>query len=437
MPEPDTGRYISVLKKVEIFHRLPDAVIADLAGKMTPRSHRSGDSIIQKGEKGNSMYVIVSGKVKIHDGDMVVAELEAGNFFGEFSLLDEEPRSMSVSAIADTEVGIIRQDDFYQVLNLHADITRDIIRTLVNRLRRQNGKIISQMQARAEELEREVDARTRDLQQKNTELAETLETLRHTQEQLVMQEKLATLGQLTAGIAHEIRNPLNFVNNFSQLSNELMEELEESGVSDDQKEITGLVKENLSKVTEHGKRADNIVKSMMQHARDSSSQRVNANLNKVLLEAVDLAYHGLQSGGKNFDIAVEKSLGENLPEVSLVQQDINRVFLNIISNSFYALKEKVQEQKAGGSDFRPVVTVSSKFENGHIVIRIRDNGTGIPADVLDKIFNPFYTTKPTGQGTGLGLSISNDIVKAHGGTMEVKSGEGEFTEFTIILPVAG
>jgi len=427
--------YKDILKRAEIFHHAPEAVVAEIASGIITTHYKAGETIIHKNDKGSSMYIIRQGRVKIHDGEMVIAELKEGDFFGEFSLLDDEPRSMSVTALSPTEAGIIHRNDFFKVLNHHTDVTKDIIKILVTRLRRQNGKIISQMMIREDELRKLVDERTLDLKKKNEELAKTLSELKRMQEQLIMQEKLATLGQLTAGIAHEIRNPLNFINNFSLLSKELIDELAESGTNSDQKELINMIRENLTKVNDHGKRADNIVKSMMLHARDSSRHKAAADINRILDEAVNLAYHGLQSGEKNFNISVEKELDCSIPEMNIVSVDLNRVFLNIISNSFYALKEKVQKYKADGKEFGARVLVSSRKTNGSVQILIRDNGTGIPASVRDKIFNPFFTTKPAGQGTGLGLSISNDIVKAHGGTMTIASEENEFTEFLISLPL--
>ena len=276
--------------------------------------------------------------------------------------------------------------------------------------------------------------------------------LQATQQQLVTQEKLASLGQLTAGIAHEIKNPLNFVNNFAVLSVDLAKELreeiaklEDGGLKIEARESLANVEEilttleqNAEKINHHGKRADGIVKSMMQHARGSSGQREMTDINHLLDEAVNLTYHGMRANEASFNVTIEKEYDETVGKLEVVPQDLSRVFLNILNNACYAAFEK---QKAKGNkqkaSFSPTLSVSTKNLNGNIEIRIRDNGNGIPAEVREKIFNPFFTTKPTGQGTGLGLSISYDIiVQQHRGEIKVETEEGKFTEFVVRLPRA-
>ena len=266
--------------------------------------------------------------------------------------------------------------------------------------------------------------------------------LKATQQQLVTQEKLASLGQLTAGIAHEIKNPLNFVNNFAALSVDLMKELNETLTKQKDKlgeevvaEIEDLLttlEQNAEKINHHGQRADNIVKSMMQHARGSSGQRELADINHLLDEAVNLTYHGLRANDAAFNITIEKEYDATIGKLEVVPQDLSRVFLNIINNACYAAFQKKKDTRG---DFSPTLSVSTKNVNGHIEIRIRDNGNGIPKDIREKIFNPFFTTKPTGQGTGLGLSISYDIiVQQHRGEIRVETEEGKFSEFVVLLP---
>ncbi len=278
------------------------------------------------------------------------------------------------------------------------------------------------------------------------QLNATLEHLKATQQQLVVQEKLASLGALTAGIAHEIKNPLNFVNNFAVLSMELAAELREeiekiedrgSKIVDREsfaniEEILETLIQNAEKINHHGKRADSIVKSMMEHSRGSTGEREAVDINRLLDEAVNLTYHGLRAQSMDFNITLEKDYDASVGEVQAVPQDLSRVFLNILNNACYAAHDK--QAKVGGN-FSPTLSVSTKRLDAKIEIRIRDNGTGIPAHVRDQIFNPFFTTKPTGKGTGLGLSISYDIVvQQHKGTIAVESKEGEFTEFAITLP---
>ena len=279
-----------------------------------------------------------------------------------------------------------------------------------------------------------VEARTR-------ELARSLEELRTAQDRLVQTEKLASLGQLTAGIAHEIKNPLNFVNNFSAVSVELIDELREAlvGAHLDSKlraeigEIADTLQGNLDKVVQHGKRADAIVKNMLLHSRQGSGEHRPVDINALVDESLNLAYHGARAEKQGFNITLERSFDPAAGEVDLFPQEITRVLLNLISNGFYAATKRKAE--ANGGDYEPTLAAATKNLGDSVEIRIRDNGTGIPPEVKEKLFNPFFTTKPAGEGTGLGLSISHDIiVKQHGGSIEVDTQPGEFTEFRIVLP---
>ena len=281
-------------------------------------------------------------------------------------------------------------------------------------------------------------------QQRTQELARSLEELRTAQDRLVQTEKLASLGQLTAGIAHEIKNPLNFVNNFSAVSVELIDELREAlgGAHLDSKlraeisEIADTLKGNLDKVVQHGKRADAIVKNMLLHSRQGSGEHRPVDINALVDDSLNLAYHGARAERQGFNITLERSFDPAAGEVDLFPQEITRALLNLISNGFYAATKRKAE--ANGGNHEPMLAAATKSLGDSIEIRIRDNGTGIPPEVREKLFNPFFTTKPAGEGTGLGLSISHDIiVKQHGGSIEVDTQPGEFTEFRIVLPRAG
>jgi len=256
----------------------------------------------------------------------------------------------------------------------------------------------------------------------------------------VQTEKLAALGQLTAGIAHEIKNPLNFVNNFSALSAELTDELNDAlkpaalgkKIREEVDELTRMLKENLEKVVQHGKRADSIVKNMLLHSREGSGEHRPTDINALLDESLNLAYHGARAEKREFNITLQRDFDEMAGAADLFPQEITRAFLNLISNGFYAANKRRREV---GSGFEPVLHATTRDLGASVEIRIRDNGSGIPAEVKEKMFNPFFTTKPAGEGTGLGLSISHDIiVKQHGGTIDVDTGPGEFTEFRIVLP---
>ncbi|WP_299286470.1 ATP-binding protein, partial [uncultured Mucilaginibacter sp.] len=301
--------------------------------------------------------------------------------------------------------------------------------------RRQEEELNKQIAARKVELEVLVKERTAELSQQTEELQQALANLRTTQDQLIQSEKLASLGELTAGIAHEIQNPLNFVNNFSEVSIELLEEMEEELEKGDVKEASAIasdIKQNLEKINHHGKRADGIVKGMLQHSRNNSGERQLTDLNVLADEYLRLSYHGLRAKDKSFNATLTTHFQENLPKISIIPQDIGRVLLNLFNNAFYAVQQK---QKTADSAYKPEVSVDTSFTDTFLVIKVKDNGTGIPEAVKDKILQPFFTTKPTGEGTGLGLSLSYDIVvKGHGGKIDIESEEGKGSEFIINLP---
>jgi PAS domain S-box-containing protein len=369
--------------------------------------------------------------------------------------------NMSDEFIRDTRptmrdlMNYVRGNDLYDVpsgqFEAYADRRVDAVRkgtTVLNEMRLRDGRVI-QYQIRAlpdggrmltyfdiTDLKR-----NEDIANKAREFAETaLARLRVAQDRLVQTEKLASLGQLTAGIAHEIKNPLNFVNNFSALSVELVDEmteaLERASLEDEKRkeldEIRGLMKSNLEKVVQHGKRADSIVKNMLLHARPSSGEHRPMEINLIVEESLNLAYHGARAEGSSFDITLKRDFDPAVGVVDIYPQEITRAFLNMISNGFYAINKRATED---GDRFRPVLTVATHSLGDAVEIRIRDNGTGMLPEVREKIFNPFFTTKPAGEGTGLGLSISHDIVvKQHGGAIEVETEPGAYTEFIITLP---
>ena len=278
-------------------------------------------------------------------------------------------------------------------------------------------------------------------QERTRELTRSLDDLRATQDRLVQTQKLASLGQLTAGIAHEIKNPLNFVNNFSGVSVELIDELQEAvkhGSFDDKTqaevaELTGTLRDNLDKIVQHGKRADSIVKNMLLHSREGSGERRLIDVNALVEESLNLAYHGARAEKQGFNVTLERSFDPSAGEIDVFPQEITRVLLNLIANGFYAATKRQGQE--GGNGFEPTIAAVTKSLGDRVEIRIRDNGIGIPPEVREKMFNPFFTTKPAGEGTGLGLSISHDIiVKQHSGIIEVDTQPGAFTEFRIMLP---
>jgi len=274
----------------------------------------------------------------------------------------------------------------------------------------------------------------RQKQKANKILETTLVNLKTTQSQLIQAEKMASLGELTAGIAHEIQNPLNFINNFSEVNTELVDELKSEltvGNTHSAIEIADDIKENEKKINHHGKRADAIVKGMLQHSGASAGQKEMADINALCDEYLRLAYHGLRAKDKSFNAKLETNFDNSIDKINIVPQDMGRALLNLYNNAFYIVNEKQKENLNG---YEPTVSVSTKKIKGKVEIRVADNGNGIPQKILDKIFQPFFTTKPTGQGTGLGLSLAYDIVKANGGEIKVQTKEGEGSEFIIQLP---
>lgn len=273
----------------------------------------------------------------------------------------------------------------------------------------------------------------------NEKLEKAYNELKSTQQQLIEQEKMASLGVLTAGIAHEIKNPLNFVNNFSEISHELLDELIASNDINEKNQLAESVKQNMEKISGHGRRADSIVQSMLQHARNGDAEQAPTDINSICNEIADLAFHGMKANNPDFNTLIQKEFASGIPLVRAVSQDISRVVVNLLSNAFYAVNEKNKALKKNGTlneIYKPVVTISTGLRDVNtVLIRIRDNGPGIPDTIRKKIFEPFFTTKPAGQGTGLGLSICYDIVKAHGGQLSLESKINEFTEFIIALPV--
>ncbi|MEO6453982.1 MAG: ATP-binding protein [Ginsengibacter sp.] len=287
-------------------------------------------------------------------------------------------------------------------------------------------------------LEKGVSERTAELLQQKETLQHTLSDLKASQLQLIQKEKMASFGELTAGIAHEIQNPLNFVNNFAEVNAELLADVKEQIAAE---KLSGTAKENINsilenvtqnllKITHHGKRADSIVKSMLQHSRSNTGERQLTDFNALVNEYLKLSYHGFRAKDKSFNATIKTEFDENLAKINIIPQDIGRVLINLYNNAFYSVNEK---KKTEGKDYNPTVSVTTAMRGDRAELKIRDNGLGISKELADKIYHPFFTTKPTGQGTGLGLSLSYDIIKAHQGELKVESVEGEFAEFTFDL----
>ncbi|GAB3030017.1 hypothetical protein GCM10027185_33210 [Spirosoma pulveris] len=338
-------------------------------------------------------------------------------------------------------------DDFFDNITGFASFWLFAFLFVANRQKKQQLKIDEEraleaeqrriIEAKKQELEYLVAERTAEITRQKEELELALVELKSTQTQLIQSEKMASLGELTAGIAHEIQNPLNFVNNFSEVSIELIDELVDEQVKPDrdtelEAELLTDLKQNLQKINYHGGRASSIVKGMLQHSRTSTGQREPTDINALCEEYLRLAYHGLRAKDKSFNALFSTDLDPSLGLISLVPQDISRVLLNLFTNAFYAVQQRQKQE--GPLSYHPTVIVSTRCTNNEAVITVADNGTGITDEVKQKIFQPFFTTKPTGEGTGLGLSLAYEIItKGHGGTLEVESKVGEGSKFIITL----
>jgi len=301
---------------------------------------------------------------------------------------------------------------------------------------------LNDLEHHKEQLEKSIHEHKSALDKKNEELEQVEQNLKEVQHQLMIQEKMASVGLLAAGIAHEIKNPLNFINNFSDMTVELMDELKEElvkpleSVNDETKQVVNSIIEdivtNCKKINEHGKRAESIIKNMLIQARTSEVEKSLIDINSLLEEYLNLSYHGMRAQNNQLNIKIEKNLDKTIQPILADQQSIGRVFLNIINNGLYAANEK---SKVKNVDFMPTITILTSQDENNVIIKIKDNGNGIPESIRAKIFEPFFTTKPAGQGTGLGLPICYDIVVTeHNGKLEIESTPGEFTEFIITLP---
>jgi two-component system NtrC family sensor kinase len=322
-------------------------------------------------------------------------------------------------------------------LGIQSSVTNKQLTTTLEEVQTLSAKTLAQEQEKQQIMADQNALLEKQVAERTAKLNQSLTELKQTQSQLIQSEKMASLGELTAGIAHEIQNPLNFVNNFSEVSAELIDELDDElnkGDIAEAKAIASDVKQNLEKIRHHGKRADFIVKGMMEHSRTGTSEKQPTNINTLAEEFLKLSFHGLRAKDKSFNAELTTHFDKNLPNINVIPQDIGRVLLNLFNNAFYAVNQK---QKTAGAEYKPEVSVSTSIENVQVTIKVKDNGTGIPEHIKEKIMQPFFTTKPTGEGTGLGLSLSYDIlVKGHGGSINIESEENKGSVFTISIPVS-
>lgn len=425
-------KLILILRKVDMFQDAPQEVLEELAPLVTYHEYKENQLIIRKGDEGNSLFIVASGRVRIHDEEQVVAKMESGNFFGEISFLDTAPRSMSVSADSDSVLYRISRDDFYLVFKNQPEVTSIIVSTLTKRLRNQNENVIRDLRMREAQLSKLVDERTQQLVLKNDALSKAMIDLKATQEQLVQQEKLASLGQLTAGIAHEIKNPLNFVNNFAKLSFELVDEIIEASDKEEREAVGKYLRQNLEKIYAHGSRADSIVKGMLEHTRTVNAvSKYPIDINKMCEQVMKQSLETATKRWPDFNCELSDNYDSNVQRVEVSASDFSKLLDNLFNNAFYTVREKTIQ---GIPDYIPKINVTTSLSTGRLLIAVKDNGMGIPAEIKGSIFNPFFTTKPAGVGAGLGLSISHDIVMAHAGTIICETDENTGSVFVVSIP---
>ncbi|MGR6087091.1 MAG: ATP-binding protein [Arcticibacter sp.] len=423
----------NILAKTDLFSGLSQEDLDTVAKAFSEKKVEKDQEILVKGESGQTLFIIESGSTKVHDGEAQIAQLNAGDFFGEMAFFDNSPRSMSVTSISPCTLYKLEKSDFQTLFQQRPHVLQHMVSAITNRIRRQNDRIISDLKNREAELKSLVDKRTADLAQRNDELSKALTELKNAQDQLIQQEKLASLGQLTAGIAHEIKNPLNFVTNFAKLSFELIDELITSENPKEREESGDFLRQNLNKIYEHGSRADNIVKGMLEHTRaNSEGKRQPEDINQICEQFLKIAQESFVLSNPGFEVEVYSQLDKSLPMIEAASLDISKVFLNLFTNAFYSMNEK----KESNQGYHPILKVESKLADEKLVFTVSDNGLGIQQENISKVFNPFFTTKPTGKGTGLGLSITHDIMKSHGGYIRCTSSQGNGAEFTLEFPVS-
>ncbi|MBL0341472.1 MAG: cyclic nucleotide-binding domain-containing protein [Bacteroidetes bacterium] len=357
-PETHFKALVVVLENSPLFSTVSPDLVKELAGKMKISAHLANETIIYKNEPGDSIFFIVEGEVRVHDQEHLVAMLGKGEFFGDMSILDNEPRSMSVTASIPTITGSILRNDFYDVSNKFPGITEVLVSFLIRRLRKQNNVMVEQLRNRHKELEVLVAERTSDLESRNLELQAAINQIKQSQQQLILQEKLASLGSLTSGVAHELHNPLNFVNNFTELCLEIINDSSASDSAESFNQTQSTIKKNLEKILFHGQRADSIIKAMLMHSNTSPQKKALSNINMLCDQAVSMISYNATNLTKGCFIRIHKDFSSDLPEIELVPRDISKVVINILNNAIYELYRVWK--KSGNSFYRKLLSALLK-----------------------------------------------------------------------------
>ena len=421
------------LVRSPFFEDLPRNVVEALCKKLEIVEFERQYEVINKGDDGNSMYIILAGRVKVHDQDLTLTELSAGSVFGEMALIDNSKRSMSVTTVEVCQFGVLSREGFFDVMKNFPDIFKYLVSTLSGRLRNQNEVLLNQYRERENELKELVRGRTEELEKRNNELSDALEELRHSQVMIVRQAKLASLGELISDIAHEIQNPLNFVTNFSELSIELIDELRNAKEHSHDENILNDLAQISQKINHHGKRAEAILKNMLKHHRNERRHMEFAELNSICEDAIKVAVYSVKTRILDFKFELEKDFDKSIPPIELVKHDIFRLVVNLLDNSLYSTHQRLGVSMEKNRAFLPKIKIETSYRNSKINLTVTDNGMGVEHEIKEKVFQPFFSTKPAGEGTGLGLSLSFDIVTAHGGKIDLHSDKDQ-TVFHIELP---
>ncbi|MFN8154521.1 MAG: cyclic nucleotide-binding domain-containing protein [Bacteroidia bacterium] len=438
----DRLKLVELLSKTSLFRSAEKSLLEQICVMVERITLRANEPLFKKGDPGESMYIIESGKLKVHDGNIEFAELGPADYFGEASLIDNSPRTASVSAKSDASILRLGIRDFFSLLGSNPSMNRLLMKELINRLRNQNDAVVAEFRSREAKLQELVELRTKQIveekknvEKKSLELELALKELQEAQRLLIHQEKMASLGQLTTGIAHELLNPLNFVNNFSAVSIDLVKELQElKGIDSitDAVDICNDLLDNLGRISQHGHRAGEIVRSMAEHSSAFGKEKTEVDVHALINDAVGVSVKTWTNAMNETPFGVEMDLAADPQKTSSVYSDLFRVMINILRNAATA----IQDRLATSDKREGLISISTRNEDGKIIVSVKDNGIGIPEVNVEKIFLPFFTTRPTGKGVGLGLSISHQIVTAYGGNLlYVKNGDG--ATFEMVLPEVG
>lgn len=433
----DRKSILDALSRTTLFSMADQQLLEQTARICNRIQLKSGEPVFRKGDKGESMYIIDTGTLRIHDDHITLAQLGQGEYFGEASLIDNSTRTASVSAETDAVVLRIAENDFFSLLGTHPSMNRLLMKELIHRLRNQNDAVVEEYKNREQKLQELVVLRTRQIieekknvEGKSVELEKAMLNLQAAQKLLIHQEKMASLGQLTTGIAHELMNPLNFVNNFSGISAEIIDEIIEEDISEDARSLCSELRENISRISLHGQRASDIVRSMAEHSASFSKERQDVDIHSLLDEAINVSKKAWMSAEQLTPIRVELQLEADNKVLKAVYSDLFRVIVNLLRNAATAIRKKNENGAVNGC-----IHIRTHNQGNDIELLIKDNGHGVASDIQEKIFLPFFSTQPTGQGVGLGLSISQQIIAAYNGKLALQSADENGACFAVSLPV--